>query len=981
MKREIVRYCCTMILIAVIILTLVVHAVFVAADFNPTADFDEVNTTKPKITIIYDEPIRPESFKFAVLNSLEIDKAGLFTEPYFSPGHTEVYLNATADLEPGIYDLIILDVCDKVDNCADSYFTEFELILPALSIELVEPKFGIFSAERTDLTLKTNRDANCRFSTIDETYDLMGGKFISEGTPSVSHTYINFPYISDKVYFRCKDKFGEETSVDMTFSYDNTPPRINVEADDVFSLPIRSQLRVECTNKKVQCKYSKEKYEEFDQMTEFDGFNLDDKERYASIVNQNLLSYDLDEGKNTFYVQCISMAGITSLQEKVVIEVDPEKSLSIDVEKPDSYMGEESFKIEIYTSMPADCTYTVDDDSSENEFQESSDDPRELISKSKESFDEGEHVIYFECVDVAYNREPVEEDFDFVVDLTDPVIDSVVIVTPDNSPGYIIEKDTIELYFEGDDNLSGIDYYEYMIFEEQTYVKENITGWEYIYSDSNYKIKIPLEEGKRYYVKMRAFDMAGRSSEESESESVTYDPSKSGSSCTDNTKNGPETDVDCGGDCPKCEIGNGCKANEDCVTNYCNSELLCEESDCDDDVLNGDETDVDCGGSCSRCSLDKDCKVNDDCQSGNCVSKKCTSQPKSHCTNGVQDHDETGIDCGGAFCEACGVGQSCEFDADCVTNYCDSGICSSMTSDSDNDGIPDNLDNCIAKPNSGQEDFDNDGIGDECDSDIDGDGMLNDWELRHGLDPYNPDDANADNDGDGLSNSEEHNQGTDPNDKDSDTDGYSDYDEIYKYGTDPTVKESKPKSFVWFFIVSILFIIFGLLSGYYLYYEKNNFVSKSKQPKQPPKGMKPGAPGRTIAGKGGKGGKGMTMGPKGLPLKSTVPMSRAQQLQMQQRRSQLLRQQILSSQRKSMQKRSKPQQAGAGVQKKPASSFDALKSIAKPKSQVDKLSRIDSSKDNVRSILFRDKQKSLKKKESTLDKLRKMTKSEKNKKN
>lgn len=51
---------------------------------------------------------------------------------------------------------------------------------------------------------------------------------------------------------------------------------------------------------------------------------------------------------------------------------------------------------------------------------------------------------------------------------------------------------------------------------------------------------------------------------------------------------------------------------------------------CEDGVQNGDETGVDCGGSCNPCEI----------------------PPEESCSDGIQNQDETGIDCGGS-CPAC----------------------------------------------------------------------------------------------------------------------------------------------------------------------------------------------------------------------------------------------------------------------------------------------------------------------------------------
>jgi hypothetical protein len=60
-------------------------------------------------------------------------------------------------------------------------------------------------------------------------------------------------------------------------------------------------------------------------------------------------------------------------------------------------------------------------------------------------------------------------------------------------------------------------------------------------------------------------------------------------------------------------------------------------------------------------------------------------------------------------------------------------------------------------------DHDLDGEADIFDEDDDNDGMPDWWEILHGLDPLNDDDADDDPDEDGLTNLEEYETGGDPN--------------------------------------------------------------------------------------------------------------------------------------------------------------------------------------------------------------------------
>ncbi len=146
-------------------------------------------------------------------------------------------------------------------------------------------------------------------------------------------------------------------------------------------------------------------------------------------------------------------------------------------------------------------------------------------------------------------------------------------------------------------------------------------------------------------------------------------------SCTDGTKNGTETDVDCGGTCAPCGAGLGCAINSDCMAGVClDGKCSMLPPTCSDGVKDGNESDVDCGGSCIACVNGKTCGSATDCHSGVCTMGTC----QGSCTDGVKNGDETDVDCGGS-CAACGDDKACVVNKDCQSLVCTNMACAPAT--------------------------------------------------------------------------------------------------------------------------------------------------------------------------------------------------------------------------------------------------------------------------------------------------------------
>ncbi|MFT5800269.1 MAG: hypothetical protein ACI956_000069 [Nonlabens sp.] len=110
------------------------------------------------------------------------------------------------------------------------------------------------------------------------------------------------------------------------------------------------------------------------------------------------------------------------------------------------------------------------------------------------------------------------------------------------------------------------------------------------------------------------------------------------------------------------------------ATRSCTAPCGGAEPTCSDGIQNGDETGIDCGGSCAPCDVPPTCddgiqngdETGVDC-GGSCA--PCDVLPT--CNDGIQNGDETGVDCGGSTCPPCGTPPTCN---DGVQNGDETGV-------------------------------------------------------------------------------------------------------------------------------------------------------------------------------------------------------------------------------------------------------------------------------------------------------------------
>lgn len=126
--------------------------------------------------------------------------------------------------------------------------------------------------------------------------------------------------------------------------------------------------------------------------------------------------------------------------------------------------------------------------------------------------------------------------------------------------------------------------------------------------------------------------------------------------------------------------------NTPILNSYTASYIACTPEEpvptCSDGLQNGDETGVDCGGSCESCPVPETCDdgIQNQDETGVDCGGSCSACPvEPTCNDGIRNQGETGVDCGGP-CGACPVPPAVETCTDGIqnqdeTNVDSGGVC------------------------------------------------------------------------------------------------------------------------------------------------------------------------------------------------------------------------------------------------------------------------------------------------------------------
>lgn len=558
-------------------------------------------------------------------------------------------------------------------------------------ITLIAPnKFGVSRTRIFDFTVQTYRDAECRFSINDGTFQqsepmVPAIELVAEDTYNYFHTKTDYELgelseVEESVFVKCKDNNGLIYAKVFNLSWDDSKPVIEdiyispsdgKEYPTVVEFPLVTNLTVE-TDDYVRCKYSEHDVNYVSGMTEFDAFQT----QLLNKINVQTLDNLQDFTRYLFYVQCENGAGDISEKKLFRFAVNTSMDTGIKFLSPPKLTSNTTVTLRISTTKStSNCMYGTDSDPDTPMIEIDS-----KNHKAELNLAEGKYTYYVECLTFS---ERVSDYYSFKIDTTPP---EPPVVQVSATTWHI---DELSAKWDAKDNLSKVKKYNYSI--GTTKGGTDIFDWHTTNDEKEKVDDLNLTNGTTYYWTVIAMNELGMWSSPGYSNGTRVDISGAKKwtngtdppilnpgydSCDNGQLDGNESDIDCGGVCQwLCALGKKCETGADCISKYC-VDGVCTEASCEDGSVNGDESDVDCGGTkCDACELGKSCFYDNDCVSLYCKNKVCS---EATCSDGVRNQGEDGIDCGGPCPDECFEPYlGCNSDADCdegeicINNRCE----------------------------------------------------------------------------------------------------------------------------------------------------------------------------------------------------------------------------------------------------------------------------------------------------------------------
>ncbi|MFH1408908.1 MAG: hypothetical protein ABIH34_03300 [Nanoarchaeota archaeon] len=783
---------------------------------------------RPEILVSFDEPV-----SIITANISRQNMSVAVAQTFSDEEHMLFRFKPTVDLGEGLHTFRVI-AQDLAGNNGSSE-QDFRVNL-SFELWLVYPPYGVSPTRVFDISLGSSTEAVCRYDYYSqqpyEAYD-----YGFDITGDTLHTIKDYD-ISDgsTIFVSCNSTAGKVSdAMRFDFGVDETAPSI----ERLYALPnpvaqytnvsglwlLKSTLHVE-TDEDTLCRFNNGTSREYENMlNQFQGGFGQDHVRELVFTS---------ERNYTFFVACQNRALLASAIRDLVIVVDTTLPLMADFVEIGA-TSQSTVELVAGTNKDAICAFK-NDSGHQIGTTDWGTEHRQYVS----GLVQGSYTFHINC---SRNFERADDTMTFIVDRTAPGLQVNDTSDDHANPGKSWRTDKLRVWWDAEDNETGIRSTAYRLIDSGSDV---IVDWtadnhnkEWVWVEEDQKgDPLNLSNGETYYFWVNATNDVGLSIAK-RSDGIIIDTSLTppeNPSCSDNRENQGESDIDCGGPCPGCDLDDRCDDDTDCLSEFCNDDDVCEVHFCDNNQTDKDEgeTDRDCGGSCDGCSLGDDCEEDEDCKSDFCSEDGLCEEPS--CSDGEANGDESDVDCGGS-CPECEDDSICRVDEDCLSGWCheDDYVCDEPTC-SDGYLNPDESDTDCGGSCPGCEEGRHclvhaDCASDNCaagycvqgDEDTDLDGMPDWWELQYGTDPYR-DDADEDPDEDGYTNIEEYYNGTDPHQLDD-------------YGPPP-----KPK--VWSIILLFLGILVVLSAiGYFVY---TNYIKKPKRPMYRPSMQGPVGMGRPM---------------------------------------------------------------------------------------------------------------------------------------